>query len=184
MFSHAPPIPLAPLRNMLEILKRAAGSREKVRNSRYDGPAVGAVCPAGGRSSRSQPHHARPYRSAQSRVELASVIDEALQACRPLAESAGHDINVVVPPEPRYVHADPVRLTQVFGNLLNTVPSRHPGEENHGDGETSGDDVVVTLEETGIGIQPEKLGSIFDMFVQIDGSLERSKEASALARRW
>ena len=175
--SHELRNPLAPLRNMLEILKRAAGSRERVSQTldtmdRQLGQLVRLVDDL---LDLSRITHDR-IDLRKSRVELASVIDQALQACRPLAESAGHDINVVVPPEPLYVHADPVRLAQGFGNLLNNSCKYTPrGGKIMVTARRQGDDAVVTLEDTGIGIQPEKLGSIFDMFVQIDGSLERSQ---------
>ena len=175
--SHELRNPLAPLRNMLEILKRAAGSRERVSQTldtmdRQLGHLVRLVDDLLDLSRIT--HNRIDLRKSQ--VELASVIDQALQACRPLAESGGHDIQVIVPPEPLRVHADPVRLTQVFGNLLNNSCKYTPrGGKIRVTAKREENEAVVTVEDTGIGIPPEKLDSIFDMFTQIDGSRERSQ---------
>src|SRR4029077_5907624 len=54
-------------------------------------------------------------------VELASVVHHAVEAARPLCESMDHELTVTLPPEPTYVNADPTRLAQVVGNLLNNA---------------------------------------------------------------
>ena len=103
-------------------------------------------------------------------VELSSVIAAAVEASRPLIESAGHTLAVNVPEEPVVVRADAVRLAQVFANLLNnavkytdaggciTLTLMH---EQH--------QAVVTVTDTGIGISPTAIPRVFDMFVQGDG---------------
>src|SRR4029434_4977126 len=62
----------------------------------------------------------------RGRVELASVLHQALEAAEPQAEFAGHDVEMVLPREPIYLAADPVRLTQVFGNLLHNAVKYTP----------------------------------------------------------
>src|SRR5205814_2254351 len=57
----------------------------------------------------------------RERVELAAVVQSAVEATRPLIDSAGHVLTVTLPPEPVDLHADPTRLTQVFSNLLNNA---------------------------------------------------------------
>jgi signal transduction histidine kinase len=75
-----------------------------------------------------------------------------------------------------YLHADPVRLTQVFGNLLNnSCKYTPPGGSIRVDVRRDRDDVVVTVIDTGIGIPVDKLDGIFEMFSQVDRSLERSQ---------
>ena len=74
------------------------------------------------------------------------------------------------------MHGDPVRLTQVFGNLLNnSCKYTPPGGKISVTARQEGSEVVVTVADTGAGIPPDKLSSIFEMFTQIDGSLERSQ---------
>ena len=61
-------------------------------------------------------------------VELAPVLHQAVEACKPLAEQVGHALHVDLPSEPVYLHADPVRLAQVFSNLLiNSCKYTPPG---------------------------------------------------------
>ena len=54
-------------------------------------------------------------------IELASAVNHAVEACRPLAESKGIELTVSLPPQPVYLNADPIRLAQVVGNLLNNA---------------------------------------------------------------
>jgi signal transduction histidine kinase len=109
-------------------------------------------------------------------VELASILHQSVEACRPLAESAKHEVSVTLPPQPIYLHADPVRLAQVFSNILNNACKyTEPGGKIWLTAERQGSDVVVTVKDTGLGIPPDKLASVFEMFAQIDRTLERSQ---------
>jgi PAS domain S-box-containing protein len=108
-------------------------------------------------------------------VDLASVIHQAVQASRPLANAAEHDVRVFLSPEPIHVFADPVRLAQVFGNLLNnSCKYTEPGGTITVTTAREGSDAVVSVKDTGVGIPPEQLDSVFEMFRQVEGSLERS----------
>ena len=116
------------------------------------------------------------------RVELAPIIHQAIETCRPFAEACKHEVKLTLPPEPILLYADPVRMAQVFGNLLNNAykyiePRGHiwlTAEFNNEGGEPPGM-VVVKVKDTGIGIPTDKLGSIFEMFTQVEQSLERSR---------
>ena len=175
--SHELRNPLAPLRNMLEVLKRTNGGL---------GPASRAIETMERQLAQlvrlvddlldlSRITHNR-IELRRERVELASVIHQAIEASRPLAETAGHDMKVALLPNPIYVHGDPVRLTQIFGNLLNnSCKYTPPGGKVSVTARQEGSEVVVTVADTGAGIPPDKLSSIFEMFTQIDGSLERSQ---------
>jgi len=112
-------------------------------------------------------------------IELASAVNHAVEACRPMVESKGIDLTVSLPPRPVYLDADPIRLAQVVGNLLNNACkfSDKGGRiwlttELIGDGDQS--EVLIHVRDTGIGIAASQLGRIFDMFTQLDISLERS----------
>jgi PAS domain S-box-containing protein len=110
-------------------------------------------------------------------VELAGVIQQAIDECERLAESARQRINVSLPPEPIYVDADPARLAQVFSNILhNACKYTDPGGAIEVAAALQGDQVVVKFKDTGIGIPSNKLDSIFELFMQVDRTLERSQD--------
>jgi PAS domain S-box-containing protein len=112
----------------------------------------------------------------RSRVALAAVIEQAVEGCRPLADERGHELSVDVPAEPSYLDADPARLAQVFGNLLNNACKyTNPGGKVSVTAGREGDDVVVSVKDTGTGIARENLESIFDMFTQADQSPEKAQ---------
>jgi PAS domain S-box-containing protein len=169
--------PLAPLRNVLEIFKHGEGNghlMEQVRSTleRQLGQMerlVGELLDVG-RISRGK------LDLRKQCVELASVIDQSVEVCRQLAERSRHELNVSLPPEAIYLHADPVRITQVFANLLtNARKYTEPGGRIWLTAVRQSRDVVVNVKDTGVGIPPDKLGSVFEMFAQIDRSLERSQ---------
>jgi len=109
-------------------------------------------------------------------VELASVIYQAVEQVRPHVECANHDLTVTPPPEPVYLKADAVRLAQVFSNLLNNACKfTQAGGRIWLTAARQGSDVVVRVKDTGIGIPPDQLINIFEMFAQVDRSLERTQ---------
>ncbi|MCW5849695.1 MAG: response regulator [Anaerolineae bacterium] len=110
------------------------------------------------------------------RVELASVIAQAVETTRPLVEGAHHHLSVALPTEPILLEADPVRLAQVFANLLNNaVKYTPPGGQIWLTARCHEDGVIVSVRDTGAGIPPDQLDSIFEMFNQVDRSLERTQ---------
>jgi two-component system, chemotaxis family, CheB/CheR fusion protein len=177
MLAHELRNPLAPLSNLLEIMKRADGGGDLIEQARSVlerqlGQMVRLVDDLldVSRITRGK------LELRKERVELAAVLQQSVEICRPLAERAKHELNVSLPPEPIYLHADPVRLAQVFGNLLNnSCKYAEPGGKIWLTAERHGSDVAVKVKDTGIGIPPEKLGSVFEMFMQVDRSLERSQ---------
>lgn len=169
--------PLAPMRNMLEVLKRAEGDRELLQQAcetmdRQLGQMVRLVDDL---LDLNRITHNR-LELRPSPVELATVIQQAVEASRPLVDSAGHELHVALPAEPCYLNADSARLTQVFGNLLNnSCKYTPPGGKIWVTAEKQDGEVVVTIKDTGTGIPIDKLQIIFDMFTQVDRSLERSQ---------
>ncbi len=112
----------------------------------------------------------------RQRVELAAVVDVALETSRPLLEASGHALTVTLPPEPIWLDADPVRLAQVFSNLLNNAAKyTAAGGHLHLAAEHPGSDVVVAVKDNGIGIAAEILPHIFEMFSQATPALDRSQ---------
>jgi len=84
---------------------------------------------------------------------------------------------VSLPEEPIYAYADPARLAQVFDNLLNnSCKYTEPGGTIWVTAKRQGQEVAVSVKDTGCGIPSDKLESIFDMFMQVDRSMERSQD--------
>ncbi|HZN02512.1 MAG TPA: ATP-binding protein, partial [Candidatus Polarisedimenticolia bacterium] len=109
-------------------------------------------------------------------VPLAPVLANAVETSRPLIEEARHELIVEVPAEPIYLEADPVRLGQVFSNLLNNAARYTPeGGRIRLACERRGEEVVVSVRDTGIGIGPDMLPRVFDMFSQGEATRDRSR---------
>ena len=112
----------------------------------------------------------------KEQVDLAAIVDKALETSRPLVEAAGHTLNVALPAEPIPLEADPMRLAQVFSNLLNNASKYTAAGGTIWLTATRGDhSVTVTVKDTGIGIPPDQLGSVFEMFSQVDQAQERAQ---------
>ena len=102
------------------------------------------------------------------RVELAAVVHAAVESTRPLMDTARHRLSIELPPQPVYVTADPTRLAQVFGNLLtNASKYTDGGGDIHLTAERVGENVAVSVRDTGIGIAAEHLPRLFEMFSQV-----------------
>jgi signal transduction histidine kinase/CheY-like chemotaxis protein len=112
----------------------------------------------------------------KERVELAAIVNSALEASRPGIEKWGHELTVSIPTEPIQLMADLTRLSQVILNLLNNA-AKYMGRAGRIwlTAERQDDHALIRVKDTGIGIPAEMLPRIFDMFTQVDGSLERSE---------
>ena len=112
----------------------------------------------------------------RERLEFAEVMHGALESSRPLIAQHGHELHVELPPGPVWLHGDLVRLSQVFCNLLNNAARYTPhGGRIEVHAARTEEDVLVTVRDNGIGIPREMLPRVFDMFTQVDRSLERSR---------
>jgi PAS domain S-box-containing protein len=109
----------------------------------------------------------------RERVALAAVLEQALETARP---HLAHELVVSLPPEPVHLDADPVRVAQVFANLLtNACKYTAKGGRISLSAAHEGGAVVVTVKDTGIGIAREHLARLFDMFWQAAPALERGE---------
>jgi PAS domain S-box-containing protein len=107
------------------------------------------------------------------RIELATVIRTALEQSRSQIEEAAHGLSVRLPKEQIFLDADPVRLGQVLTNLLSNAIKYTPrGGHIEIAAERDGSDVCVSVRDDGLGIPVEKLDTIFEIFCQLDRSLE------------
>ena len=105
----------------------------------------------------------------REQLDLREVIDSAVAAARPLFEAARQTLSASVPAEPLPVKGDSVRLTQILGNLLHNATKYTPagGQIAIAASITAGE-VLVRVKDDGVGIAPEALATIFDLFVQLD----------------
>jgi PAS domain S-box-containing protein len=112
----------------------------------------------------------------KERVELHTVVNHAVESCRPLIDSRKHQLSISLPSEAVWLEADPARLTQVLANLLNNAAKyTEPGGHIRLSAEREGPDVIIRVRDTGIGILPEMLPRIFESFVQGDRSIDRTQ---------
>jgi PAS domain S-box-containing protein len=110
------------------------------------------------------------------RVRLNDVLARATESCRPDAERRRHDFQVLVPAAPISLDADPVRLQQVFVNLLaNAVKYTPEGGRVWLKATVEGDEAVVRVEDTGVGNSGETLPRLFELFTQEELSVSRSE---------
>ena len=169
--------PLAPIRTGLQVLKMAKGDPE----------AVNAVCASMERQTLqlitlvddlldvSRFTRGR-LQLRRSRVELADIVQSAVETSKPQIEDARHELTVTLPDYPLYVDADPFRLSQVLSNLLNNAAKYTPeGGQIRLSAEQSAGEIVVTVEDSGLGIPAHMLDRVFEMFTQIDRPLEKGQ---------
>lgn len=110
------------------------------------------------------------------RVELAAALNNAVEISRPLIEVGGHELTVSLPSQPIFMDADMTRLGQVFANLLNNAAKfSERGGQIRLSVEREGQNAVVRVTDTGIGIAPDMLHRVFQMFSQVDQSIEKSQ---------
>ena len=162
--------PLAPIRNGLQIMQIAQDDAAEVQRARE--------------VMERQVHHmvrliddlmdlSRINRGKielrKQRIEISSILQNSLETSRPLLDHAQHVIVLRLTPQPVYVDADVVRMSQVFANLINNAAKYTP---NKGQitiiVEAAGEEAIVRVKDNGIGIPLDMLNNVFDMFVQIN----------------
>jgi signal transduction histidine kinase len=169
--------PLAPLRNALEILRRAGAdpataARARDIMARQLQQMIRLVDDLLD-VSRITTGKLAVHKEA---IELQSVIRGAVETARPLIDGRGQALELCLPERPVRLQADPTRLAQVFSNLLNNASKFTPaGGRIALDATRKDDGLEVAVSDNGIGLSPETLTVIFDMFTQADYSLERAQ---------
>jgi PAS domain S-box-containing protein len=112
----------------------------------------------------------------KERIKLAQVVADAVEIARPYIEARGHKLTVSQPPEPLWLEADPTRLAQVVANLLNNAAKyTEKGGQIWLTTDKEGEEAVLRVRDTGVGIAPEKLPQVFELFTQLNRSLDRSQ---------
>jgi PAS domain S-box-containing protein len=178
ILSHELRSPLAPLRHALQVMRLRGSDRRNASNWARD------------MIERQVQHIVRlvddlldvsritrgKMRLHKEEVELAAVINQAVQSCRPLMETRSHHFTATLPDQPVYLEADPTRLEQVVTNLLNNAAKyTHAGGQVTLTVERTGTEVELRVKDTGVGIPPEMLTRIFEPFTQAERSLEHSQ---------
>jgi PAS domain S-box-containing protein len=108
-------------------------------------------------------------------VELAPLVRRTAEALRPTVDDRRHALAVSVPAEPVCLEADPTRLEQVLTNLVqNAAKYTHPGGHIWLAARREGKEVVLSVRDSGVGMTPEVLRHVFDLFVQGERGLDRS----------
>ncbi len=169
--------PLAPMRNALQVIQLAGNDAAAVGHARE-------------MMERQMRHMVRlvddlldvsritrgKLELRKQRVDLAAVVRTAVETSRPLIEAAGHHLTITPPPQPVFVDGDPVRLAQVFSNLLNNAAKyTDRGGKIWLTAEREGSDAVVSVRDSGLGIPREMLGKVFELFTQVDSTLEKAQ---------
>jgi CheY-like chemotaxis protein/nitrogen-specific signal transduction histidine kinase len=109
-------------------------------------------------------------------IELAELVELAIEASRPLIEQFDHKLKVTLPREQVLADVDPARLAQVLSNLLNNAAKyTDRGGEISLKAEQAGNEIVICVRDNGIGIHPDVLPKVFDLFTQADQTLSRSR---------
>ena len=112
----------------------------------------------------------------KERVELRRAVEGAVETARPIVEQRRHRLTVSLPEEPLWLEADLTRIEQVLANLLhNAAKFTEPGGSIGLTAEREGSEAVLRVRDDGAGISPEILPRIFDLFVQEERSLARSR---------
>ena len=176
MLAHELRNPLAPISNAAQVLRRAGSDPRMVHSaSEMLDRQVGQMARLVddlldmSRITRGKIELRRQH------IELAPVLNQAVEAARPLVQSMEHELTLIVPPQPIYLDADPVRLIQMIGNLLNNACKfMDKGGRIALTVERQGQHAVIRVRDSGIGIAADQLPRIFEMFMQADTSLERS----------
>jgi signal transduction histidine kinase len=101
------------------------------------------------------------------RLDVATIVANAVESCRPLIDRRGHALEITLPDRPLQVQGDPARLTQIVANLLNNAAKyqREAGRIELTVG-IDGADVVLAVKDTGIGISAQRLPEVFELFSQ------------------
>jgi PAS domain S-box-containing protein len=168
--------PLAPIRNALQILRQSdeREAREQARDmmERQVSQMVRLVDDLLDISRVTQ----GKLQLRKERLDLRDILTSAVESVRPLIDASAHELTVTMPPQPVHVQADSTRLAQAFQNLLNNA-AKYTEKAGHIwlTAERRGNEAVVSVRDTGIGIASEHLPCLFRIFSQMAPALERSQ---------
>jgi PAS domain S-box-containing protein len=110
------------------------------------------------------------------RIALNGVLEAAVEAARPLIDKARHALTIELPDEPLWLQADPTRMAQMLANLLtNSAKYTKQGGSIVLSARREGEKIVISVADNGLGIPADMVGRVFDMFAQVNHTLERAQ---------
>src|SRR5438046_268680 len=177
MLAHELRNPLAPIRNGVALLRRLGAPEPRLQAVRdmIDRPVTDTARILDDLLDVSRVTRGK-IALLPLRLDLRDVVRRAVEANRPLMEQNAHRLHVRLEPEPLWVEGDETRLAQVVANLLTNAAKFTP---SGGTVEVSvrapGDRAEVRVRDTGVGLVPEALDRIFDLFSQEDAPLDRQQ---------
>ena len=177
MLAHELRNPLAPLRNASELLGVIAQQEPRAQFS------AGVIRRQVAQLSRLVDDLLDVSRITQGRIdlqrkplELGSIIAQAIETVEPLLREKHHQVSIVSGFEHIHINGDNTRLVQCVGNVLtNSAKYTNDGGEIKVRSAVDGADALIEITDNGVGISPELLPRIFDLFVQSDRTLDRAQ---------
>jgi signal transduction histidine kinase len=167
MLAHELRNPLAPIRNTISILRLSGGKQPASQLYEMMERQVGHMVRLVDDLLEVSRITRGKIELKKDRIELSLVIASAVETSRPLVEAGNHNLAVALPGDSLLVEGDATRLAQVFANLLNNAAKyTDPGGEISLSAVREGETVKVSVRDNGIGIAPEALPRIFEMFMQ------------------
>jgi PAS domain S-box-containing protein len=177
MLAHELRNPLAPVRNAVELLKhygindpklqwpREIIARQVTQMTRLVDDLLDVSRITRGKIS-----------LCQEVIEIRVLVERALETSRPLVDAKGQQLTVTLPDEPHFVKGDTTRLAQILSNLINNAAKySDAGGSIRLEVEKQWDEIVSRIQDNGVGISPDILPHIFDLFAQAERSLDRSQ---------
>ncbi|HZN02528.1 MAG TPA: ATP-binding protein, partial [Candidatus Polarisedimenticolia bacterium] len=169
--------PLAPLRSALQVMKLAQDDPATVKDSRLmmERQLTLLVRLIDDLMDMSRISRGK-VELRRERIALSDAVRLAVETSRPEIEARGHEFVVELPSDRIGVDADVDRLAQVFSNLLNNAAKyTDPGGHITLSVQRHGAEAVVRVRDTGMGIPPEMLPKVFDIFTQVDRTIEAAQ---------
>jgi signal transduction histidine kinase/DNA-binding response OmpR family regulator len=176
MLAHELRNPLAPIRNAIEILRLKNANRPDVLDSCavFDRQVTHLVRLVDDLLDVSRITQGK-IRLQYEPVLLGDLLKTAVEISRPLIDLRQHHLHLTLPSHPIWLHADPTRMGQVFTNLLNNAAKyTKDGGRIDVTAEQVDHEAVIQICDSGIGIPAEMLTTVFELFTQVDQSLDRS----------
>ncbi|HVE57362.1 MAG TPA: ATP-binding protein, partial [Pyrinomonadaceae bacterium] len=169
--------PLAPIRSGLEVIRQIRDNKTKFDNTlniieRQTNQIVHLVDDLLDISRITQ----GKIKLRRERIELKTAIEMALETSQELIENAENELTVTLPYKPIYIDADLTRIAQIFLNILNNAAKySDAGGQISLTAKKEDGDAVISIKDSGLGIEPEMLSKIFEMFGQIETPEEQAR---------